>query len=265
MCRLFAKISTSPVTITKHVIESEYSILRQVMKEGHRDGWGAFFYDGNEVRLHIRSTNSLESEADVAKALLNSRASKASGFFVRKASNPLNLKFDDVHTAEATQPFVHMNLSFMHNGSVERPDLVMSALRNPEILPQSRNDSEVYFSVFLTKLRESGSVVEAFSETENFIKDVGGTDPYSSLNSIVVYGGRLYAFNMYRKDYRGTVMDQDRDYFKMAYWTDGRALIVSSEPTDGSDKWNDLGNGKILEAWEEDGAIKHKIIEIKVI
>ncbi len=261
MCRLFAQLSVHPSTITRDVLDSDYSILKEVIKEGHTDGWGALFYERNEIRLHIRSTNPLTAEADLARAILNSKPSTASGFFVRKASNPLKLRFEEIHTAEATQPFVHTNLAFMHNGSVERPDLIMPSINDPEVVPQSKNDSEVYFAVFLSSLRKTGSVPEAFKEAERLIRNAGGNDPYSSLNSIVIYNGRLYAFNMYRKDYKGTVRDPERDYFKMSFWADDEMIIVSSEPTNEDQGWKDLGNGKIMEAWNDHGVIRYRVIE----
>ncbi|MGC8669600.1 MAG: class II glutamine amidotransferase [Candidatus Micrarchaeia archaeon] len=270
MCRLFCSFSVHETSPYSSIFESKYSILRQADAEGHRDGWGIFAYSGKHLALQAREAMPLSETADEAKAIVKGINSKCSGFFVRQASNPLNLAREEIWTIDATQPFIYGNMAFMHNGAVNEPRKVLGELGEPCVLPGSNNDSEVYSIIFIKYFKELGDAYKAFAATEKFIvkayekvKDESNTDKfaYTSLNAIFTDGSHVYAFNKYYSNRIKSISDPSRDFYKMCYKEENDAMLIASEPTDESE-WHDLGNGVLLDAWIEDNKIKHSLKSI---
>ncbi|MCL5430102.1 MAG: class II glutamine amidotransferase [Candidatus Marsarchaeota archaeon] len=237
------------------IFDSKYSILKQSKSEGHRDGWGFVSFDGNRADFSVKQTSPLEETWNGAKRAIKDHDSTCSAFFVRDASNPLNLNKSSILTIEATQPFVQDNTVFMHNGKVLKPDKLMQELGPGVMRPISKNDSEVYMILLMKMWKESKDAKTAFIKTEKFICDAyernkgPGDEPdaYSSLNCVVTDGARMYVFNRYKRQYLKGLIKKDRDYYKMAFLATKDRIVVSSEPLDGG-KWQDLGDKKFLEA-----------------
>ena len=271
MCRLFFSLSTREKSPYRDLFKSKYTILMQSEIEGHKDGWGICSFSGKNLALLAKHTTPLDVSVEDAKALSRNIHSKCTGFFIRKASNTLGLDKDQILTIDATMPFTYQNISFIHNGSVYASDKIIKEVQNPPLLPRSRNDSEVYFIIFIKYLNETNDVYRAFSATIRFITNTyekvkeNSTDApehaYTSLNAIVADGSHLYALNKYTKNYLGTVSDPKREYYKMSYIERNDSIIVASEPMDDLG-WNDIGNGKFLDAWIEGEKIKYSIKEI---
>ncbi|MGC8587373.1 MAG: class II glutamine amidotransferase [Candidatus Micrarchaeia archaeon] len=267
MCRLFCSLSSSEISPYKEIFESRYSILRQAEEEGHKDGWGAYAYSGRHLALLARDTMPLPETAEEAKAIVKGISSTCTGFFIRKASNPLNLPKEEIWTIDATQPFTYGEIAFMHNGAVNEPRKVMRELSEPGRLPRSNNDSEVYFIIFIKYLKELGDAYKAFAATERFIaksyekvkEDSDADKPaYTSLNAIVADGSHVYAFNKYTSKWIKSVSDPGREFYRMCYKEEDGRMLIASEPTDESE-WHDIGNGMFLDAWIDGGEVKHSM------
>ena len=67
----------------------------------------------------------------------------------------------------------------------------------------------------------------------------------------------MYAYNKYYLKRKISFKDKEREYYKMCFKADQEKIIISSEPID-DDNWEDLGNGKFIEAWIENGKINYK-------
>lgn len=262
MCRLFCSLSMHEKSPYADIFESKYSILKQSEIEGHRDGWGAYAYEGTKLGILVRRTAPLCNSLSEAMALAKSISSTCSGFFIRDASNPLGLDRDKIISIDATQPFTYNNIAFMHNGTVRAPDRVMKELKDPFMLPRSSNDSEIYFIIFIKYLSGLKDAYKSLVAAERFITEAyaksNDKPAYSSLNAIVADGTKVYAFNKYTKTIAKSVSDPERDFYKMCFKSSGSDILIASEPLDDSE-WKDLGNGKMLEAWIEDGNIKYKV------
>lgn len=268
MCRLFCRLSVKEGLIYNDVFKSRYSLLRQADEEGHNDGWGAYSYDGSKLSALAKSTKPLRESEETASAAVRAMAAKCSGFFIRDASNPLGLERDKILTIEATQPFTYMNMTFMHNGVVRSPDKIMEAAKGFGTLPASKNDSEVYAIAFWHFFK-SGNAGGAFRDAEKFISEgyaSSGSEgkAFSSLNAIVTDGERIYAFNRYTKEIRKGLSNPSRDFYEMSFSATDSEIRISSEPTDDA-AWENLGNGKMLEAWIEGGRMKYELKSIEVI
>ena len=267
MCRLFCSLSVRETSPYSSIFESKYSILRQSIEEGHKDGWGVYAYSGRHLAFLAREARPLPETADEARAIVKGISSTCSGFFVRQASNPLKLARKKIRTIDATQPFTYGEIAFMHNGVVNEPRKVMGELHEPGVLPRSKNDSKVYFIIFIKYLKELGDARKAFAATERFItkayekvKEEGDTDKpaYTSLNAIVADGSHVYAFNKYTRNLTKSVSDPGREYYKMCYREENGTMLIASEPTDESE-WHDIGNGKFLDAWIDGGEVKYSL------
>ena len=263
MCRLFGLLSTKEITPFPYIFETKYCILEQVKYEKHNDGWGFCNIENEKISLTVKSINSLAEDEEIAKNIIKNIETKQFVFFVRKASNPLNLNKEDLIKAEATQPFYYDDIAFAHNGSILIPNEIKEKIKNFGISPRSSNDSEVYFITFLKFLKETNDVFEAIKKSEELItstfKEIKSNKqyPFSSLNVIISYKDKLYAYNKYYLKRKISFKDKEREYYKMCFKADQEKIIISSEPID-DDNWEDLGNGKFIEAWIENGKINYK-------
>ncbi len=263
MCRLFCVLSKNKLNLSYYLLDAKYSILKQAEYEKQEDGWGLVIYNGRNPSFVIKSIKPVYEEKDRLKSIIFD--AKLALFFVRKASNPRGIDKKLLMNIEATQPFYFQNISFEHNGSIEIPDEIIQSL-NFKHKPLSLNDSEVYFLCFLKFYEEEENVLKALKRTEEFIIKVfnetksNKEKPYSSLNVIITDGNKVYALNKYLSNYKKSLIDSDRDYYKMCYYTDEEKLIVASEPIE-EEGWKDLGNNKFLEGFVKDDKIYYTINE----
>lgn len=264
MCRLLGILSSKPIRPIKYVLEEKYSIVKQAELEKQEDGWGLCNFEEGHANLVVKSTKPVYFCIEEVKGLLSPIATRNFLFFVREASNPNNLEKSKILKIEATQPFVYKDIAFMHNGTIYVPNELKESLKDFELKTRSYNDSEPYFLAFLKNLRESTSVFEALKKTERLIEEVYERSkvdkPYafSSLNVIISDGRKIYAYNRYNKHTKRSISNPDREFYKMCFLADKEKIIISSEPLS-DEGWEDLGNGKFLEARIENGEIKFEI------
>jgi len=261
MCRLFCTLAKEKINLNYYLFDAKYSIIKQAKYEKQDDGWGTVIYDKNKPSFIIKSIKPFYEEKIENLNIFNP---KLVLFFVREASNPRNIDKKLLINIEATQPFFHQNISFAHNGSIEIPDEVIQSLGNFKYKPLSLNDSEAYFICFLKFFEEEKDVFKALKKTEDFIvKTYNETKtnkkrPYSSLNVIISDGYKIYALNKYLINYKQSLIDPNREYYKMCYYADEEKLIIASEPIE-EDGWKDLGNNKFIEGYIEEGKVQFKI------
>jgi len=265
MCRLLGILASKEINPYHYIFEAKYCILRQAEYEKHEDGWGLCNVENGKITFIAKSTKSLRESVDIAHSLIKQINTKHFIFFIRLASNPRNVEKGLLINLEATQPFYYSDIAFAHNGSITIPDEIIERLSDFEIKPRSLNDSEAYFLLFLKYLKEYNDVYISLKRAEEFInkvfKEVKSNKPYpfSSLNVIISYKNRIYAYNKYNSKYKISVKDKEREYYKMCFKADKEKVIISSEPID-DENWNDLGDGKFIEAYLEDDEVRYKII-----
>lgn len=265
MCRLLGILSRREISPYPYIFEAKYCILKQAEYEKHEDGWGLCNIENGKISLVANSTKCLIDSKEEVANLVKSIKTRHFIFFIRLASNPRNIDRDAIIKVEATQPFYYNEIAFAHNGTIFFPDEIYKKIANYRLTPRSLNDSEIYFLAFLKYLEEEYDVYSALKKTENLFistfKELNANKPYpfSSMNVIISYKGKLFVYNRYNSKYKISVKDKEREYYLMCYYLDEDKIVVSSEPIDDND-WKDLGNGRFLEAWIEDDKIKYKII-----
>jgi glutamine amidotransferase len=128
----------------------------------------------------------------------------------------------------ATPPFTSSEFLFGHNGFV--PDgAALRSLLPPGVVPESRVDSALLWTLVLTRLRDGADLGDAL---RNVVETVGGTTA-GRLNLFLTDGRRLCATT-----WGDTLW----------YRTTGQGVLVASEPDDESDgsDWHELPDRTLL-------------------
>ncbi|MEM1574464.1 MAG: class II glutamine amidotransferase [Nitrososphaerota archaeon] len=272
MCRLFGFISIKPSNAKEFLIDSECSLYTQsyINKNSKQsDGWGIAYYKGTKPIVY-KSINPIYNEKDKFLNVLNKISSRIILAHIRKASNPKRLPIEKLLTIENVQPFYYKNYVFIHNGTINIPDCVISELGNYKKMVKSLNDSETYFWYIIKKLEEEKlNLVEALIDFEEFLWDKWNSisikefkNPYSSLNSIFTDGKKVYAICKYNEGNGTSLCFKDQPYFEMCYKVNKEFLIISSEKIDNSGEWKALKNNEFLIAQIIDKEIVFQVDKI---
>jgi predicted glutamine amidotransferase len=266
MCRLFGSLSKDKNSCSYYIFESKYSLYEQAVKEENLDGWGFGSYEDGKISFIAKSIQPLNKNLELAKSIVNSTNANLYLFFIRKASNPRNLKKELLLTIDATQPFSYDDILFAHNGTVYIPDELENELSNYKTFIKSLNDSEVYFASFIKFYKEDDNVIKALKKVENLMFNLFERTksdrpyPFSSLNVMITKRNEIYAYNRYIDRLRKGLKDEEREYYRMVYFYDEEKLIIASEPLD-DDNWIEIGDGKFVKGFIEDNKVKVEILE----
>lgn len=265
MCRMLDLISAKPRSAEKYLLRCECSLLRQAILGEQGDGWGIGFYSDEGLKV-FKSEKPVYEEVDSFERFSKEAEGRIVIAHVRKASNPRGLRRSLLISPDNSQPFHHKNYLFVHNGTINMPDEVASGLGERASLIRGLNDSEVYFHLLLSLVdSNNGDVISAIKETEAKLwesfrgKRASEFDaPFTSLNTILSDGEKLYAFVRYMPNSRRSICYGDSPVFEMCYREDETGLVVASERVD-SERWVRLGDGSVLVAWVEDGEVRHEL------
>ena len=168
---------------------------------GHRDGWGILVYDGDTPRYLGRKPADPLSGSDYEYAVEGVGRVRPRIILghLRKASCGSN-------SIENTQPFVHSQWSFAHNGTIWSLGLRQVG---------SENDSAAYLRTLLDGLSNS-NVERALAATVKRLRSQLTSHPdnsrqtYSSLTCLLSDGKWIYAL-------RDFADDSMSDYYTMYY------------------------------------------------
>jgi len=247
---MMALLSAEPVSAYKYVKDSSCSLFELALRGDQGDGWGIGHYSDGELQVY-RSEKAIHKDENLDQVI----ARVSSSLFiahVRKASNPRGLPRDALISKENSQPFLHRNMLFVHNGTLLVPDEVLGTLGEYRRIIQGVNDSEVLFAYLLKLVNAKGDVEEAFKLLESGLWDIHRSArsslpaPYRGLNIILSDGRKLYAFEKYVGG-SGTSICSRTPVFQMQYRLSGKELVVASEALT-ADKWEAIPNGALLVA-----------------
>ncbi|RLF14536.1 MAG: hypothetical protein DRJ66_05870 [Thermoprotei archaeon] len=266
MCRMLGIISAEPISPYKYLVQDECSLLVQAEKGRQDDGWGIGYYVNGEL-IVFKSPNTVYKERDLFIEKVRQVKSNIIIAHVRKASNPRNLPKERLISLENTQPFSYENYVFAHNGTIYYPDEVLERLGNLRTLVRGVNDSEVYFAYLIKEFIRHHDFVMAVKAVKKGLWEILHNVrvrrydvPYSSLNVIFSDGRNMYAMTHYVKGENiKAICYKDTPYFNMAFYYDGKMLVVSSERTNNSAGWQVMNNNEILIASIQDGRVKYHI------
>jgi predicted glutamine amidotransferase len=120
-----------------------------------------------------------------------------------------------------THPFEKEGWYFCHNGTITDPPA------------EDKRDSEQFFTLLLTNIKQHDNVKEAIKDSIDQMKD------YTALNFILANSNKAYILVKHR---------QSPDYYTMKYSQKENYVIVSSETLPNfSGEWARIANGTVLE------------------
>jgi glutamine amidotransferase len=260
MCRLFGFRSVIQSQVHQSLLAAENAL--GVQSHRHPDGWGvAFYVDGAP---HVtRSAHTALSDA-MFHRLSGVVASETVLAHVRQATRGPN-------TVLNCHPFQYGRWVGAHNGDIPNLELTRGALLEAIAPPLRRfvlgeTDSELVFLLFLTHLRECGSlsrahavadVVGALRRTVAKVRALCDDEEHRALLTLLVtdgkvmvacHGGRQLFYSTY-KGRCGVREDCPSLSPECEAPTESgfvNHLIVSSEPLQGENIWIPLSEGDVV-------------------
>lgn len=229
MCRLFGFAARRPASPVFAFFSGENNLFE--LSRRHSDGWGVAWVSNAGWELY-KEAGPLYNSENARKVVYGIRSLLVIAH-VRKASPEYGaLSYWNTH------PFVSGEWAFAHNGTIRGYEKLVELLGERRRLLRGTTDSEALFHLILKHIDEEGDPVSgiaaAVSQLESF--------EYTSLNSLLSDGLRLYALNLFR--------DPREDYYTMymgRFMLEGVELVaVASEPLGGLEGWVEIGNGKLV-------------------
>jgi predicted glutamine amidotransferase len=222
------------------------------------DGWGVGWFENGKPRLR-KSPKPLSRD----RRLLFEAARQAKGQtligHVRWASNPMKLPKKEILGMEHTQPFVHDNWIFAHNGTLYIPREVRAELGPWEKFIQGNNDSEVLFYWLLKHLKGNETrVAEAVRASLRGLDNIWRgcrkkyplyKFPYHGLNCVLSDGEKVITFCLVDPDGFGKskgLCQRQQPYYQLQWFETPNMVAVASEPMDPNQKWNAFAHGELL-------------------
>jgi glutamine amidotransferase len=259
MCRLFGFRSVVPSQVHRSLLAAENAL--GVQSNAHPDGWGvAYYVDGSP---HITKSPATALGDSLFHRLSGVVSSETVLAHVRKATQGKNNVLN-------CHPFQYGRWTFAHNGDIPEFERFRATLRE-EISPKLRRfvlgdtDSEVLFFVLLSQLSNYGplsrplaieELVEALRTTIQIVRGIVGepqglfltvmlTDGQSF---VAMHGGKELYLSTYKKrcSERESCPSLSKECEAPSESGFVNHLILSSEPLQGDNVWEELAKGDIV-------------------
>jgi predicted glutamine amidotransferase len=238
MCRLLGFVSHRPTTLAR-LLGADLDPFTELSLK-HGDGWGVATPAGPGVAVR-KSTEAARRSPEFGE-LARGLVTDAALVHLRWATLGLPTTWDNAH------PFTDGRIALAHNGSIA-PPAALDDLIAPDLLGLRRGDtdSERYFLVLLTQLRQHPDTADALAATVSQVQQVA----HSSLNALVLTPDALHAVCSYTT--QGEAEAEEDGYYRMSYTQHDSAVVVSSSGWD--EDGTDLVNGTMLSVRLDTGAV----------
>lgn len=232
MCRLMGYVADQDYSLAEIAGPSfeEFAAL----SSRHCDGWGVAELElGAESPTLVVEPVRASSSENFQKI---SHQSKSNGalLHLRWATSGLTVKEGNTH------PFVHGDLSFIHNGGV-MPAESMDSFIDFDLFEQMRGDtdSERYFGTIITHVRKAG-LIEGVIEAVRLIRE---RCTFSSLNAMILSPHQMIIISEHNLN--RIPVGEAADYYDLYYRRDPKAVLVASSGWDQSG-WKLIENHRAL-------------------
>jgi predicted glutamine amidotransferase len=268
MCRLFGLLSNNVESAEPWLVNADRSLLAQshvTPETAQKDGWGiGWFTDGGRARVE-KGVGGAYVEGERERFIQAAR--DATGPFIighlRHASNPLNLRPEELLGPTNSQPFDTHTILFAHNGMIPFPAETRPFLGVHESKVRGVNDSEVLFWLLVRNTEETKDPLVGYVRTvEDLVRiweamGKPAIPPFSGLNVIFSRGpDELWAFAQWTGDHGTGLFDEHRRYYEMTYAATPHRVVVGSEPFDRQPgTWKSMPSGTYLRARRENGHV----------
>ena len=253
MCRYYGLRANMPTRVDWHLVRAPNSLLAQSRRDlsgfEHADGWGIAAYNGDGLQVQRRASAAHDGHA-FCEAAERVEATTVLAHVRRATVGRVGLA--------NTHPFTHGPFALVHNGTVPyfadiRPRLLDAMTSDHRAAIQGRTDSEHLLHLILSMYALLGGSL--FASLEAALRHVValcrkiGQEPHLGLNILLTDGARMVGSRWRRTlhflEQNGTaplpgerpVRATDHDY---------RALIIASEPTNGS-AWPEIPERSVFE------------------
>jgi predicted glutamine amidotransferase len=253
VCRYYGLRANGPTRVDWHLVRAPNSLLVQSRRDlsgfEHADGWGIAAYAGDALQVQRRASAAHASEHFYAAAeRVEATAVLA---HVRRAT------VGRIGLAN-THPFVHDGLALVHNGTVPyfadiRPRLLDAMTAEHRAAIQGGTDSEHLLHLILSIHERFGgslfaSLEAALRRVITLCREIS-QEPHLGLNVLLTDGVRMVGSRWRRTlhflEQVGPMPQSGQDPARAAdhgY----RALIIASEPTDGT-AWPEIPERSVFE------------------
>ena len=248
MCRLLAFASSELQSLETLLTPDEISNY-QNLSTLHCDGWGGAWQGSSDEAPEL--FNSVKRAIDDSNFVDNSKKMSRGGIIhIRWATTGFPVVVENTH------PFINMNWTFAHNGSIADSSKLRSLL-SAERLSQLKGDtdSELYFQLILQHLDNSEDIEFAIKEA---IKDIRKLCGQGSLNCLMLNNKKMIAVQAFDQtpapietliDLVGGVENlpagHDENYYRLQYCIKNNSVLVGSTGFAGKD-WKFLNDDSIL-------------------
>jgi predicted glutamine amidotransferase len=253
VCRYYGLRANRPIRVDWHLVRAPNSLLVQSRRDlsgfEHADGWGIAAYNGADLQVQRRASAAHDGHYFCAAAE-RVEATTVLAHVRRATVGRIGLA--------NTHPFVHGPFALVHNGTVPyfadiRPRLLDAMTSDHRAAIQGRTDSEHLLHLILSIHAELGgslfaSLEAALRRVIALCREIG-QEPHLGLNVLLTDGTRMVGSRWRRTlhflEQNGTGPfpgkhpegATDRDY---------RALVIASEPTNGS-AWPEIPERSVFE------------------
>ncbi len=275
MCRLFGAISSTKMDATYLLVGAPQSLLVQSdidKKHKQGDGWGIGWFASGHPHILKNPRPMFRDKPGVTRASKRASGNVLVGH-VRWASNPLKLKRRELIGPVHTQPFVHGNWIFAHNGTLFIPREVAAELGSWKKFIEGKNDSEVLFYWLLKHGVQKGTP-QALRRALGGLHRIWAAcrksypihaHPYHGLNWVLTDGRILIAFCY--TDPRGfgkskALCDRKQCYYLLHRKVTGQEVLVASEPLDKQSGWEGFRHGELLVIRRRTTTIKTRTFKV---
>ena len=218
-------------TTVPEFVGSEFPGFLELSKV-HKDSWGLAYSAVTKFEVEKKPiTAALDEDFPVA---LDSHPSTGALLHFRWASPGLGVTVNNAH------PFVHDDLSLIHNGAITPYDS-LAPLVAPEFLQLRRGttDSELSFLFLLTNIKKNGFLVGV----EETIATIRHSFAYSSINTMIMNSDYLIVISEH--DPKNKPEWADEFYYELRYRIDRDGIAVASSGWR-QDGWELMPNHSIL-------------------
>lgn len=230
MCRLMAYSSKNQTTLPDFMGEAFQQFVE--LSKVHHDSWGLALVDQGSARL-TKKAETAATSSDFSETLWASPATGGLLHF-RWASPGLPVTEQNAH------PFIHQDISFIHNGALSPYDAVKSLVAPKyAALQKGDTDSEQFFLYLLTEIDQLGFV----AGVKKAITTIKADFNYSSINSMVMNSEYLIITSEH--DPANKPSWADEIYYELRYRLDHDGIAVASSGWNQSG-WNLLQNHQML-------------------
>ena len=230
MCRLLGFVSHNPTTLRELLGEKELHEFSELSLK-HADGWG--FARATDAGVEVTKAPDAARESALFSSVSTNQRAELGLLHLRWATLGLPL------SPENTHPFIHGQIAFHHNGSVNPPES-LDALIPAEFaaLRKGTTDSERYFLAVLAAASEG----DPATALERAATRISSQCEFSSLNAMTITPDRLQVINLFDPD--AEALEGEPEYYRIGYRIEAGSVVVASSGWGSG--WSYLENGDIL-------------------